>query len=225
MKWFKHYSDASLDNKICSLEDEFGYVGYGVYWKIIEICAMQWDGKSDTTFSINRKKMKSLLNINYMKTESILSLCSVLKLFNVVITEKSYEINIPKLLDIKDNHTRNLQVSGNKVTENLPLEQNRTDKNNNNKKCAFDIDAIYSVYPKKQGKAKGFEKLKKIIKDQEHYNLILEGSKNYSKYCGANDTEQRYIKQFSTWVNQECWNDELEIPLTAEELERRFSEL
>jgi hypothetical protein len=129
MKWFKHYSDASIDDKICRLEDDFGYVGYGVYWKIIEICALQWDGKSDPIFTINRKKMKSLLSINYIKIESILSLCSVLNLFSVEINDKFYTIRIDKLLNIKDNHTRNLQVTNKKVSTDLPLEQIRTDKN------------------------------------------------------------------------------------------------
>ena len=50
MKWFKHYADASIDEKICELEDEFGYIGYGVYWKILETCALQWDGKTDPIF-------------------------------------------------------------------------------------------------------------------------------------------------------------------------------
>lgn len=134
MKWFKHYTDASNDDGINRLEQEFGYEGYGVYWKIIELCALKWDGKSKPIFTLNRKKIRLILSLNYVKTELILSLISELKLFNVVISEFDYSFEIPKLLEIKDNHARNLQVAGNKVSTNLPLDKNRTDKNRTDKK-------------------------------------------------------------------------------------------
>lgn len=147
MKWFKHYSDASNDAKICQLEDEFGYFGYGVYFKILEFCALSWDGKSEPIFIINRKKIKSILNINYTKIESILSLCSVLNLFFFKISENNYIIQIDKLLEIKDNHTKNLQVAGNKVSENLPLDKNRTDKNiKNNIKKNPNVETVFDYF-------------------------------------------------------------------------------
>jgi len=227
MKWFKHHSDASLDDKICRLEDEFGYVGYGVYWKIVELCAMQWDGKSNPIFEFNRKKMKSLLSINYMKIESILSFGSVLNLFSAEIFEKSYTIELPKLLEVKDNHTRNLQVACKKVSRDLPLEQNRTEQIIKKKtvKLKFDIEDIYNNYPKKTGKASGIKKLQSIIKTQAMYDNILQGAKRYS--IETSDTEKRFIKNFSTWVNQECWQDEPEktIDEQRDEYDKQLIEL
>lgn len=134
MKWFKHYTDASFDNKLNRVEDKFGLVGYAVYFKIIEVCAMQWDGKTEPIFDINKKKTKSILSLNYKKTESILSLFSVLNLFSVEIFEEFYRIEIPNLVKIKDNHTKNLQVTGKLVSENLPQEKNRKEKKREEKK-------------------------------------------------------------------------------------------
>ena len=85
MKWFKHYTDASNNDAINRLEQEFGYEGYGVYWKIVELCAAKYDGKMVPIFTLNKKKTKSILSLNYKKTESILSLGSLLKLFSVKI--------------------------------------------------------------------------------------------------------------------------------------------
>jgi hypothetical protein len=233
MKWFKHYSDASLDDKLCQVEDEYGYVGYGVYWKIIEICALQWDGKSDPIFKINRKKMKSILSINYTKIESILSLYSVLKLFSVEIFDNYYSIEMPKLLEIKDNHTRNLQVTSKLVSTNLPLEQNRTDKNNkkvktkSSKRCVneFDIAAIYAAYPRKVGKAAGIKKLQSIITEKETYDKILSCAQRYARESAGGDL--KYIKHFSTWVNQESWLDEPDKTIEQQkaELDARLIEL
>lgn len=150
MKWFKHYTDASFDSKIAEVEQEYGLTGYAVYFKIIEICALQWDGKTNPKFKLNRKKTKSILSLNYKKTESILSLFSVLNLFNVEITENFYIIEIPNLLKIKDNHTKNLQVDGNKVSRKLPQEQNRTDKNRTDKNI-YTPDDLITLYNKNFG--------------------------------------------------------------------------
>ncbi len=140
MKWFKHYTDASFDNKIAEVEQEFGLTGYAVYFKLIETCAMQWDGKTEPIFDLNKKKTKSILSLNYKKTQSILSLFSVLNLFHVEIFDNFYRIKIPNLAKIKDNHTKNLQVTGNKVSENLPQEKKRTDKKRKDKN-------IYGITP------------------------------------------------------------------------------
>jgi len=90
----------------------------------------------------------------------------------------------------------------------LTNERNERTNNTNVIVCNFDIELIYSEYPKKAGKTLGIKKLQDIIKTQETYDKILQGSKNYKRFCDSENTDQKYIKQFSTWVNQECWNDE-----------------
>jgi hypothetical protein len=130
------------------------------------------------------------------------------------------------------------QLVTNDVTNDRPTTDQRptTYKNynninniNNNPKASsqtFDLEQIYSAYPKKQGKKKGIEKLLKLIKTQEQFDLILQGAKSYSEYCSENNTDSKYIKQFSTWVNGEHWNDELETNKNLEEeLIRRLEAL
>lgn len=86
---------------------------------------------------------------------------------------------------------------------------NRTDRTIVHER-SFDLDLIYNAYPKKAGKAGGMKKLKALVKNQEQFDLILQGAKNYRNYCESIDQDQKYIKQFSTWVNGEHWNDEYE---------------
>lgn len=77
---------------------------------------------------------------------------------------------------------------------------------------AFDFEAIYRAYPGKQGKAKGIEALRKTIKSQHQYELVLKAATAYS------DEEKRFkasgskafrpeVPYFSTWVNQRRWED------------------
>lgn len=91
------------------------------------------------------------------------------------------------------------------------------DKDKEKEKENFDIDFIYKNYPRKQGKKSGVEKLQSIIKTQEQYDNVMHGVIRYRKYCEQNDQEQKYIKQFSTWVNGEHWNDDYVIEKTYEE--------
>ena len=46
MKWFKHYTDASDDEFIAELEDEFGWEGYGRWWKLLEIIGQNMSGEN-----------------------------------------------------------------------------------------------------------------------------------------------------------------------------------
>lgn len=77
---------------------------------------------------------------------------------------------------------------------------------------AFDLEAIYRAYPGKQGKAKGIEALRKTVKSQHQYELVLKAAANYSdeerKHKASGSKAFRpEVPYFSTWVNQRRWED------------------
>jgi len=39
MKWFKHFTDASDDDFLQTIEDIFGLEGYARWWKLLEVIA------------------------------------------------------------------------------------------------------------------------------------------------------------------------------------------
>lgn len=80
-----------------------------------------------------------------------------------------------------------------------------------NERLFFDLEALYSKYPRKMGKTKGMEKLKTIIKTQEIYNKVSLAIDNYHKHCISEKTESKYIKHFSTFVN--TWEDAVELKI------------
>jgi hypothetical protein len=83
MKWFKHQSNASEDSKIAKLEDVAGLAGYAAYFKILELCASNWDEVSEPVFSFSAKQIQQKLHLKENKTEFILNLMSELNLFQV----------------------------------------------------------------------------------------------------------------------------------------------
>lgn len=70
------------------------------------------------------------------------------------------------------------------------------------------FEALWKLYPKKQGKDKAFKSYQRAIKDGVEDETILNGLKNYLQQIEVQKTEQQFIKNGSTWFNQKCWDDE-----------------
>lgn len=72
---------------------------------------------------------------------------------------------------------------------------------------AFDLDALYALYPGTKGKAKGMAKLRAEIKTQADYDRVKAGIEAYAAECVSARTEPRFVAHFSTWVNGKRWED------------------
>lgn len=111
--------------------------------------------------------------------------------------------------------------------ENLNLEKdtltstncNKTNNNNNRssdkstdrvseKQLDEDFDKLWKLYPKKSGKPKAFSAYKRAIKKGVTNKEIQTGIVKYLTQIKVQGTTKEYIKNGSTWFNQECWNDE-----------------
>lgn len=72
-----------------------------------------------------------------------------------------------------------------------------------------EFENLWSLYPRKQGKAnalKAYAKARK--KHPEIYEIVEKGIRDYVAYIKANKTEPQYIKHGSTWFNQRAWEDD-----------------
>lgn len=69
----------------------------------------------------------------------------------------------------------------------------------------LDFEAIYRIYPRKEGKSAGMKKLAIHVTDEETYNRVMNAAKNYAMLCKSRGTELRFIKLFVTFVNN--WMD------------------
>lgn len=106
MRWFKHYTDAGLDQKLRAVKGEFGYEGYGVYWSILENIGRNVDEKNDTKITLNHKNWKEITGFSPKKLEVFLNFCSEICLFSVKKQEKYITVDCPKLLKYRDEWTR-----------------------------------------------------------------------------------------------------------------------
>lgn len=65
------------------------------------------------------------------------------------------------------------------------------------------LEFIYSIYPRKERKKKGFEILSKL--SLEELDRVELSVKNYALICEYEKKEKQYIRQFSTFANS--WED------------------
>lgn len=112
MKWFKHYSDASDDQFIEELEDKFGWEGYGRWWKLLEIISKGMEKNNEPYAEHSWVKWQSFLKGKQNKLDLFLVHCQDKSKLKLEQNGNILRIICPKLLELRDNHTKNLQVSG-----------------------------------------------------------------------------------------------------------------
>lgn len=68
---------------------------------------------------------------------------------------------------------------------------------------AFDLEAIYAAYPRKEGRKKGLARLRQLVTSRLKYDAIMGAVRRYSAQNAG--TDKGYLKHFDTFVN--CWED------------------
>lgn len=84
------------------------------------------------------------------------------------------------------------------------------EKERENKKFDPDIDAIYKLYPRKEGKACGYKKLKVDLKTPELHAQCLLALNNFLEKHRKLGTEPQFIPHFKTWTSswRDCLDDD-----------------
>ena len=72
-----------------------------------------------------------------------------------------------------------------------------------------DFEQFWSLYPKKVGRQYVEKIWAKLTMDADLFGKILSGLENYKRYWEQENTEQRFIPNPSTWLNQKRWGDVL----------------
>ncbi len=102
------------------------------------------------------------------------------------------------------------------ITNTIPITSSISNSINitnklSNKELEEEFEIIWKEYPRKQGKANALKAYIKTRKKGTTFEDVLLGLENYVKYITIEKIQAQYIKQGSTWFNQECWNDDYTI--------------
>jgi len=100
------------------------------------------------------------------------------------------------------------QKSNKSPTDDQQLSTNNNGNNGNNKYSA-EFEEFWKVYPKKADKGKSYKSFK--AKRKKHsLEVLVEGAKKYSNQMKKDGTEIRFIKNGSTFLNNDSFLDEYE---------------
>ena len=87
-------------------------------------------------------------------------------------------------------------------------QQLKNNKNNkNNKNIDFDFDFFWNDYGKVGNKNLALKSYKAAIAKKITHEQIMDGVKKYKKYLLDSNTDKKYTKHASTWLNNSCWLD------------------
>lgn len=115
MKWFKHDTDAFTSEGVSALIESEGFAGYGRWMRLLEIVAFKMDETNRCHVEYPIKKWCSLLGVKQKKLISFLEVTENKLKTKVTVNENKIRIEIPNLLNKRDNYTRHLQVSSNQL--------------------------------------------------------------------------------------------------------------
>lgn len=169
MKWFKHDSGAHNDEKVRDLIHEFGCEGYGVYMIILELIAEKIDGNLSPCISISDRVLREKCRVSRKKTTKFLSFFGENNLIFSKLSDKTWDISCPNLLNRLDNWTKNSQVASKQVSTNQNQKKNKNKKKKENKIKPQAQSGLFSESQERKIKAK--------IAETKHHGIDSEANK------------------------------------------------
>jgi len=119
MKWLKHETDAMDSEKLKMLIHEFGFEGYGWFWRIMEIVAKKMDGTDRCHYEQPVSEWCLNLKVKQKKLRLFLELTELLTITKVVYSSNKLRIELPNLLKKRDNYSKYYKDSVNKKVISL----------------------------------------------------------------------------------------------------------
>lgn len=112
----------------------------------------------------------------------------------------------------RNEHQMNNDRTTSEQRVNTNKESNKENKENkvntNTPKFTQEFQELWSLYPKKQGKASAEKKYVSARKSGTTFEEVKQGIEAYKEYIKARHIESQYIKQGSTFFSQKAWEDD-----------------
>jgi hypothetical protein len=207
LKWFKHFADAFLDEGVNVLIEVEGFAGYGRWCRLQEIVAFKMDESDRCHVEYTTQKWCELLRLKKKGLSSFLELIEKRLETNVTRNENKIRIEIPKLLEQRDNYTKNLQATDKKlVTKEVEVDVEEEVEEENIYTDEF--LKFWDAYPRKVDKKRAAEAFKDVDAD---LHTILEAVEAQKQLDEALDPSRDtcYIPYPESWLKHSRWEDEL----------------
>ena len=118
------------------------------------------------------------------------------------------EIDIEKEIDIKNNIVVPQSETSDNVSKSDLKKQQKAEEQ---KRLEEQFEIIWKKYPKKSGKPMALKAFLKAVKSGVETDLISKKLDEYNQQIKLRGTEKQFIKNGSTWFNQQGWLDEYDL--------------
>ena len=209
MKWFKHYSDSLDDPFIQGLIDQFGASGYMMWFGLIEIIAKESNSKLTGKIDIDPIYLCRKLRRRSTKVEEFLRSCSTSGKLLVTFSELKWNIEIPKMLELKDNYTKDLQATSNKLSPEKEKEKEKEKDYSQNSCEVLLSELLFSLI---------------ILRDEKHKKPnIQKWAIHIGRLIRIDKRSEEEIMRVIKWSQQDdFWQNNI---LSTEKLRKQYGNL
>jgi len=212
LKWFKHYCNASESEKLNQLMDKYGLEGLARYWLLVELLAEKWDG-NEPKFNLHLRTLtRRLRYYRLTSAEQWLNNGHQWGLYNFHCVDNACTIYFPKLLEIRDNHIKNLQVKSKKVSTREEKEKSK-EKSINTKESKYDYAHALKLFKDSVISTEGQKAKSRFnaqIKTQKAFELLCKAIENYAIHLKNNSwktPKQSFETFLGTWRSGFYWRE------------------
>jgi hypothetical protein len=192
VKWYKHFTDSLSDPFIEELMDNFSHAGYVAWFGLIEIICKENGNKLTGKLEISPTYLKRKLRISSAKLKQIFSFCSTNGKLLFDFSQEKWSFDFPKVAEIKDNYTKDLQVASKKPSKHKEEEVEVEVKAEEEKKKTKKPSVVPSISI--QGLADG-------------WNEIVATEDGFKKVTKLTDDRKKRIRaRLRTHPEEEFWN-------------------
>ena len=227
MEWFKHDSNANLDEKLQEVLLDYGLEGYGLYWYCIELIVNKISAENitfelkhdariiarNTGASVQRveEMMKRFIELGLFEGENGSSTC--LKVAKRLMTSATSNSKMRSLIqNIKHNqsvmlsscHRHDVDMKEEKRIDENRLEESKTIVQEYDNVLA-DFHIFWSAYLKKDKKAEALKSWKKHKPPIDAVMIHLSWKNETKEWQKESHI---YVPMAATYINQHRWEDE-----------------
>jgi len=226
MEWFKHSTSSHDDPDISDAMDNFGDCAYTIFFIILEIYGQEFNHLEGGWLDVSERFLARKLRKSFTKVELLLNFYSERQKWNYKNEYGRVKIKIPKFIDLASNWAKRKTRLPTEAPTEAPTarEENRREEEENNKKkiqkkenpvlvnnWKQKFDSARKLYP---GTKRGLEtEYKDFLKKNKPDTITLifpaiESEIKHKQYLTETEQFCPCWKNFSTWINQKCWETE-----------------
>lgn len=206
MRWMKHATNASQDEKLALLVSAGGLEAYGFYWRIMEILASHIEDISDISVAFPVKTWSSLLGVSTRKFKSLLEVCSKFGVFDQYLTNISenpvIRIACSSLLCMADEYTARKASHKNRGVE----------MSGQSPDTLGTMSAIEKIRLEKirleESKSQNASIIENLFIQENSKNLSIEGTEVGTTETSLTSIEKNKALEETSYVNEKTTNDD-----------------